>query len=851
MDISDVGAEGKKRGRPKGEKNKSQIEVLSEGVKPPETSRRRTSSPTTTKPQLRQKKQIPSTTPFKPLSGTSSSRPSYFIIGMGLSTLPQSKLPKSGPVLARLLALLEDHSLTESGKIVSKEVKAVWLKHFGTKQILGKEYGKEAEEGTNENLKMIVRDDHLAKKVVDLYRNWKGLEKESRRPDRSITTNHQKKVKQMKSDLDLPFDVRKIDAEDTVQKSGMLDWREEVQYMRSQLTREQASGLGPGDKRQKKRDDRLLKEGIRKEAKAAKAEIEIGEQELYEVENTEEQFDDNENDKDFVVKEVKKKMQKIDVMGKISNTCDARNISLTDRTMVAASVANALGVDIRDTNINRGSAWRKGQKARVGKSNEIKESFKCPEKVVIHWDGKTLILRGREVSKRVCVYLSGVEDDRLRKLLGIPETESGKGVDEFEEVKECLLNWGVKEQVVGMVFDTTASNSGEHSGACRSWHCNTCNHIQYSCRYIEFWLDTPILWLACRKHIAELHLGTAVKCEMGCTKDPRVALFRRLRSQWNDLEIDYSDLDVVDYSSAAPELKDTAQEVLLWALEELLKNTFPRDDYREFLELVVVCLGGEVKGFRFKLPGPDHHARWMSKCLYFLKIRLLRKVFKMSEEENGQVDVLTEFILLFYAKYWFTTPLASSAARHDLEFISSITQYRLINPKLAYEVLSCTYRHLWYLTPQLVTLALTDTGLEDSSREKMARVLHSQDRVKVKTGKPVFPVLPYGATKSREDMSSMVGEGSWLIFDLLKLTGPQDWLLTPVSTWPSSSDYVQLLVFTRNLTTVNDLAERGIHLATEFIRRVESEEQRQALFQVVEDFRNKVKDSNKASLQLC
>jgi hypothetical protein len=266
---------------------------------------------------------------------------------------------------------------------------------------------------------------------------------------------------------------------------------------------------------------------------------------------------------------------------------------------------------------------------------------------------------------------------------------------------------------------------------------------------------------------------------------------------------------------------------------------------------VVVCLGGEVKGFRFKLPGPDHHARWMSKCLYFLKIRLLRKVFKMSEEENGQVDVLTEFILLFYAKYWFTTPLASSAARHDLEFISSITQYRLINPKLAYEVLSCTYRHLWYLTPQLVTLALTDTGLEDSSREKMARVLHSQDRVKVKTGKPVFPVLPYGATKSREDMSSMVGEGSWLIFDLLKLTGPQDWLLTPVSTWPSSSDYVQLLVFTRNLTTVNDLAERGIHLATEFIRRVESEEQRQALFQVVEDFRNKVKDSNKASLQLC
>ena len=40
-------------------------------------------------------------------------------------------------------------------------------------------------------------------------------------------------------------------------------------------------------------------------------------------------------------------------------------------------------------------------------------------------------------------------------------------MDEFEVVKEHLIKWRVKEQVVGMVFDTTASNTGEHSGACR------------------------------------------------------------------------------------------------------------------------------------------------------------------------------------------------------------------------------------------------------------------------------------------------------------------------------------------------------------------------------------------------
>ena len=58
-------------------------------------------------------------------------------------------------------------------------------------------------------------------------------------------------------------------------------------------------------------------------------------------------------------------------------------------------------------------------------------------------------------------------------------------------------------------------------------------------------------------------------------------------------------------------------------------------------------------------------------------------------------------------------------------------------------------------------------------------------------------------------------------------------------------------VFTKNLVIVNDLAERGIHLAKDFIKRVESEEQRQAHFKVVEEYRSRVKDTTKASLMLC
>ena len=90
------------------------------------------------------------------------------------------------------------------------------------------------------------------------------------------------------------------------------------------------------------------------------------------------------------------------------------------------------------------------------------------------------------------------------------------------------------------------------------------------------------------------------------------------------------------------------------------------------------------------------------------------------------------------------------------------------------------------------------------------------------------------------------------MFDILDLTGHHDWFLDPAFTWHLAPEFKQLDIFSRNLVEVNDLAERGIHLASSFIKRVESEEQRKALFQVAEDFRKKVdfsKDIVKYSLK--
>lgn len=63
--------------------------------------------------------------------------------------------------------------------------------------------------------------------------------------------------------------------------------------------------------------------------------------------------------------------------------------------------------------------------------------------------------------------------------------------------------------------------------------------------------------------------------------------------------------------------------------------------------------------------------------------------------------------------------------------------------------------------------------------------------------------------------------------------------------------YNKLQVFTSNLTIVNDLVERGIPLASDYINRVDSEEQREALLQVVQEFRGRVHGTTKDSLKIC
>ena len=103
-------------------------------------------------------------------------------------------------------------------------------------------------------------------------------------------------------------------------------------------------------------------------------------------------------------------------------------------------------------------------------------------------------------------------------------------------------------------------------------------------------------------------IGAAFTSLFGEIKGPEVTLFKTLKESWDSLDL--SDLKLPDI----PALYKTEKEELLSFINTKLEDTdnLPRCDYKEYLELAKLILGGNItrkKGFSYKLsrPGADHH----------------------------------------------------------------------------------------------------------------------------------------------------------------------------------------------------------------------------------------------------
>ena len=129
----------------------------------------------------------------------------------------------------------------------------------------------------------------------------------------------------------------------------------------------------------------------------------------------------------------------------------------------------------------------------------------------------------------------------------------------------------------------------------------------------------------------------------------------------------------------------------------------------------------------------------------------------------------------------------------------------------------------------------------------MAKAIYDLLRERIEMGRGEFPQLSWPG--ERPSLEVFVDKSSWLIFNLCGIEGKPDWLKIPSQHWQEFEDFRKMNTFVQNLPVINDSAERGMALIKAFIDKVHSDEDRQDLIQVIQNYRQKLKDLSKETLK--
>ena len=173
----------------------------------------------------------------------------------------------------------------------------------------------------------------------------------------------------------------------------------------------------------------------------------------------------------------------------------------------------------------------------------------------------------------------------------------------------------------------------------------------------------------------ELILGASFKACMGFTSGPDVLLFKRFQAGWEKLDKTTFESGLMDDVVRLRISLHNSDQILEFATGQLSSHQ-PRDDYRELIELAMIFLGAiPIRGIHFRAPGPMHHARWMSKAIYSIKVWLFRQKFKLAKKEEKGLREMCCFIVFIHLECWFTAPSAVQAPRRDLDLIKALINY--------------------------------------------------------------------------------------------------------------------------------------------------------------------------------
>ena len=153
--------------------------------------------------------------------------------------------------------------------------------------------------------------------------------------------------------------------------------------------------------------------------------------------------------------------------------------------------------------------------------------------------------------------------------------------------------------------------------------------------------------------------------------------------------------------------------------QKSLELDFFRGDYKELIHLTLFYLDAAPKESNLLRPGALYKARWMGKLLYSLKIVLLSNQINelsagriLGKEQLLKLFEFVKFVVYTYIPWWLCAPVPAAAPANDLKLINDLEWYKENeNVDMAESALKAMNRHTWYLTEELIPLALFDTSL--------------------------------------------------------------------------------------------------------------------------------------------
>lgn len=484
----------------------------------------------------------------------------------------------------------------------------------------------------------------------------------------------------------------------------------------------------------------------------------------------------------------------------------------------------------RDT-IRRWRMKNRSQGAAQIKADYVADIGNNDVHLGLHWDEKLMAMTTGEKMEQLAIVASGGSYPE-GKLLGAIPIRNGTGKTMAEKVYEIGTDWCVLDSTVSLIFDTTSSNTGILQGAATR---------------LEVMINRKLFWLACRHHILELVVAAAWKSMFGDDQSSDHLRFKELQEKWNSLD---REVPIRIDLRLGPEMtrrKDRIIKVMKdFLVERNSKGLIPRADYAESLRLAIMMLDGWDKGkFSWRQPGAFHKARWLAHILYAPKMLAFGEQMGYEPDFIDKLKVFVTFTSLYYVPYWILAPRGIDAAVHDLEFSKTLFQLcaEVEFTELANAALRTFRRHTWYLCSETVIFSLFSALVSPDEKSTIAKKLLAVDiPAEFVPGKPQLPTI-----HQRSELSDFVNENSWFLFHVLDVQCT--WLATPPETWEQNDCFVKVQNYLRHMKVVNDSAERGIKLCSEFIQILtKNEDNRQEMLQVVESHRYRVKERTKRAL---